>query len=168
MDTDRLMKPGKPTFFLTVMDESAFADLFLAVSRQFPGAVVRMIRGHKCRTLDDFFDEIGAALQFPYYFGENWPAFNEVITDLDWIEGDKYLLMVADADQLLADDSPADFKTLLRILDEANEAWLTPNAHIPRDRQPTPFHVLFQCRDEKAAAAFADRLTAAGAEFERV
>lgn len=49
------------------------------------GYVVRSIRGHKCRTIDGMIDEFSSALQFPWYFGENWPAFDECICDLDWL-----------------------------------------------------------------------------------
>jgi hypothetical protein len=29
--------------------------------------------------------EFAASFQFPYYFGENWPAFDECINDLSWL-----------------------------------------------------------------------------------
>jgi Barstar (barnase inhibitor) len=30
-------------------------------------------------------DEMAAALEFPYYFGGNRPAFNECTSDMDWL-----------------------------------------------------------------------------------
>jgi len=129
--------------------------------------IIRKIQGKRSKDVDSFFGEIAAALQFPYYFGENWPAFDECLTDLDWLEGDAYLLLVHDAHLLFCDTHPADFSTLLRILESANQEWLTPNLYIPRERQPTPFHVLFQCPDIELPE-FIQRLDREGVRFEQV
>jgi hypothetical protein len=47
--------------------------------------VVRTLRGVKMQTVQQLFDEFAAALQFPWYFGENWAAFDECLTDLAWL-----------------------------------------------------------------------------------
>lgn len=49
------------------------------------GLTVRTVRGSKMLTEDQLFTEVSAALQFPYYFGENWPAFDECLADLEWL-----------------------------------------------------------------------------------
>jgi hypothetical protein len=147
------------------MDVSQFANLYLQLPNRNPGAIIRMIRGKKSQTMFDFFDEIAAALQFPYYFGENWAAFDECITDLDWVEGNAYLCMVNDAHLFFSQAEIEDFRILIRILSNANTEWLTPNQYIPRDRQPTPFHVLFQCL-ESDVAALSQRLAQVEGEFE--
>jgi hypothetical protein len=162
---DKLFKQGKPTFYIIPMEEAQFADLWLQLLHSHRESVIRMIRGAKSRTVLKFFDEFSAVLQFPYYFGENWAAFDECITDLDWIEGDAYLLMVRNADLLLDEDEDKDFRILIRSLTEANELWLTPNLYIPRMRKPTPFHVLFQC-DESNIAEFSQKLGDLGGHFE--
>ncbi len=142
---EKLFALGKPCFYIIQTDRDAFQNLELRLTQLNKNVVVRMIRGKKSRTTQKFFDEIAAALQFPYYFGENWNAFDECIIDLDWIEGDAYLLIVSNANMLLSDADKKDLDTLLHTLERANEEWLTPNEYIPRDRQPTPFHVLLQC-----------------------
>jgi hypothetical protein len=38
---------------------------------------VRFLRGRKMTTTASLLDEFSAALQFPYYFGGNWDAFDE-------------------------------------------------------------------------------------------
>ena len=123
-----------------------------------------MLRGRKSQTVRDFFNEISAVLQFPHYFGENGAAFDECITDLDWIEGNAYILMLGEADLFLSAESVEQFAGLMSILTKANLEWLTPNQYIPRHRPPTPFHLLCQC--ESTDASFAKRLRQSGMQFE--
>jgi len=66
--------------------------------------VVRCLRGHKMLSVDRLFDEFAAALQFPYYFGENWPAFRECLTDLSWLPASAYALFIWNTATLLKDE----------------------------------------------------------------
>ncbi|MCB0208683.1 MAG: barstar family protein [Anaerolineae bacterium] len=141
----KLFKLGKPAFFVVETDVDTFANLYVTLLNERPESVIRMVRGNKSLTTKEFFSEIAAALQFPYYFGENGAAFNDCINDLEWLKGDAYLIMVDDAHLMLSDAHPEHFTSLMRILADANEAWLTPNTYFPRDREPTAFHVLFRC-----------------------
>ena len=70
-----------------------------------PATAVRFVRGGKMRTADALFDEIAAACQFPYYFGENWAAFAECLGDLDWLDASRFVLIVGEFDQVLAEDA---------------------------------------------------------------
>ena len=70
-----------------------------------PATVVRFVRGRKMRTADALFDEIAAACQFPYYFGENWAAFAECLGDLDWLNASRFVLIFGEFDQVLAEDA---------------------------------------------------------------
>ncbi len=47
------------------------------------GAFVCFLRGELCGSSNEFFREISTAMRFPYYFGWNWNAFDECITDLE-------------------------------------------------------------------------------------
>jgi RNAse (barnase) inhibitor barstar len=117
--------------------------------QQSPGrqAIVRVIRGAKSRSCDDLFNECGAALQFPNYFGENWDALFECLTDLEWLPGDAYTLVVTDSHVLLDRAPKAELGRLLDVLAFAAHEWTRL-----RDSQnpPRPFHVVFQCDPEHA------------------
>jgi len=155
---------GKPCFYLVSLEDGQFRNLYLRLVGSRKNAIVRVIRGQKSTTVQDLFNEVGAALQFPYYFGENWNAFSECITDLDWLEGDAYLLLVSKAKSLLCAADSEDFSILLRVLSDASLEWQKPNEYIPRNRAPTPFHVAFQCTASDIAE-FRLRLAQAAAEF---
>jgi hypothetical protein len=119
------------------------------------GLVVRKLRGKKCRRHDDFMDEIGAALQFFYGFGENWSAVAEMLRIMDeWLPGNGYVLVVEHAEELFR-DTPAELKTLLRVIHLAGDEWSQPVEGNGRfDRPARPFHVILETADE----AFLERL----------
>jgi RNAse (barnase) inhibitor barstar len=159
MDLDKLTNVDTSCFYLAVLDDTQFANWHMLLDRTFPDAVVRAIR--------DFFNEVSAAWQFPYYFGENWNAFNDCITDLEWLQGRIYLMLVRNASSLLREAAQKDFAILMRILQRTQESWKTPNRYFPRDRLPTPFHVIFQCSNGDVAQ-FSQRLDEVHAEYEKL
>lgn len=123
---------------------------------------IRFIRGRRAATRDLLFHEFAAALQFPSYFGHNWDAFDECINDLqDWLPATAYVLILTQADQVLAKE-PRDFHILVDLLGIAAKEMAAP-----RDQQgrhpPVPFRVVFQCERTKQAECQA-RLEQAGAE----
>lgn len=63
---------GDPWLIDLVGSPAAAYELAWALTRQ--GVVSRVLRGAKMTTRCSLFDECGAALQSPDYFGENWAA----------------------------------------------------------------------------------------------
>lgn len=96
------------------------------------GAYVGHVRGWLCATLDDFYREISASMRFPYYFGWNWAAFDECITDLDWLKFTSLLIVIDDYDQLFKKEYPKQaVKQLLeKYLNCAVEYWTSQNVPI--------------------------------------
>ena len=150
---------GSPCFYLSVLGVEDFANRGLRLALDNSRMVVRFIRGKKCTTVQAMFDEFGAALQFPYYFGENWPAFDECINDLEWVPGDSYALFIEDAPLLLSGAEDEDWRIFVRTLTEANTQWVTPNQFNPRNWPPIPFHVVLQCATQQDMASVSHRLT---------
>jgi hypothetical protein len=140
---DRFFGEDPPwAFIYAVAKEDAYE---LSWRVQAAGGVARVIRGSKMRTVDGFFDELAAALQFPAYFGENWPALQECLTDLMWLRGPAYLLVVADSDRLFQDEPIDPLPTLLKIIEVSANEWATPSPHEkPWAHGRVPFHVVFQ------------------------
>ncbi len=121
--------------------------------------VYRRIRGDKARTAQGWFDECSAALQFPCYFGENWNAFDECITDLEWLPGDAYMLLITNGSRLLQAEPPGELAVLFTILDHAGQEWSKPVAgQFPRPAKP--FHVLIQS-DQSEERSMCEKLDAA-------
>jgi hypothetical protein len=114
------------------------------------GILVRSVRGWACRDTDSLFSEFAAALEFPPYFGRNWPAFRECVSDLDWLTMDEGLIiLIHNADQVLKNESPFELENLVGALKSAAHDFGSPVAEGEVwDRQAIPFHVVLQWHDQ--------------------
>jgi hypothetical protein len=74
------------------------------------------------------------SLEFPTYFGHNWDAFEELLTDLSWAPAAGYLLLY-DHPARFARSRPREWVTARAILEEAVAYWR---------RQGTPLVVLLR------------------------
>jgi hypothetical protein len=91
-------------FFFSDADDSQLCDYGWRLASDKPTAAVRFLRGRKMRTVTALFDEVSAACQFPYYFGENWPAFSECLGDLSWLSSSSSVLIITDFCDVLAEE----------------------------------------------------------------
>ncbi len=71
-------------------------DELLFCSVNYQHEYVYRVRGQLCRTEFDFFREISAGMSFPEYFGWNWNALDECLTDLEWLRFSGILMVIDD------------------------------------------------------------------------
>ena len=105
-----------------------------------PGFVVRTLDGRRCRTKRALLDEMARALRFPAHFGRTWDALEDCLTDLGWLPGAGYRLLVTAADQVLA-RHPAGYATLVALLEDVGRAWAAGATGHP-GRSAVPFHTV--------------------------
>jgi hypothetical protein len=151
MDLHRLFRPEGPWLHVLLSTEEAAGSLVSDLNRSPDRRVVaRVVRGHKAITTAALFDEFAAALQLPYYFGENWDAFDECLVDLEWLPADALVVLIDRAARLLEKEPAEEWQTFVRILERAGREWAKPVSG-EWARPPRPFHVLFQVTsdDEK-------------------
>lgn len=104
--------------------------------------VVVEVDSANARTLDAFFAAVSSALDFPDYFGSNWDALKDCLTDLDWLPADSYLLVFRNSEQLFA-NQVIERATFLRIMNLAAEEWSIPvKLGEWWDRPSIPFHII--------------------------
>lgn len=114
------------------------------------GFIVRTIDGRRARTKRGLLAEFARALAFPDGAGRNWDAFEELLTDLEWLPAKGYLLVITDADQLLAEDAD-EYDTFIGILNDVGREWAAPRGG-ERARPAMPFHVhLVVAREHEGA-----------------
>lgn len=146
-----------PEIFHLLQEEADdFATRYMSLQADYPTARLVRLRGGKMRTLSAMFDEIGAAFQFPYYFGENWPALYDCLTDLDWARAADYLLMICDIELVLDQEPDSLLENLLDIFVQVNAAWRGSDENSPS----VSFRIILQTSPEAAFAAW-QRLVAA-------
>jgi RNAse (barnase) inhibitor barstar len=113
-----LTDPSAGGVFFVVEDDLAP----LAAQGKEHGLFVARTSLRGCAGKDDLLRRLRESLRLPADFGDNWDALYDSVSDLEWLEGQGYLLLFDHADELRAANEE-DFDALLDILDEAAEEW---------------------------------------------
>ncbi|WP_433330889.1 barstar family protein [Spirillospora sp. CA-294931] len=72
---------------------------------------------------DAFLRLAADAFDFPEWFGANWDALEDCLTDLAWAPADRGYLVLYEGWAALADNDQASFRTVLDVFAEAVEKW---------------------------------------------
>jgi len=75
-----------------------------------------------CDDKAEFLARSAAALDFPAWFGGNWDAFYDCLTDLSWRAAAGYVLVYENADGMRR-HAPEALDTALTILGDAAASW---------------------------------------------
>lgn len=131
------------------------------------GITVRGVRGRKMRTTQALFNEVSAALQFPYYFGENWDAFDDCICDLDWLlPTPGIIVLIYGYGRVLIDDNPKELANFISAMGYAMEELSRPvEQGDSLDRPAVPFHVVLQNDPDDDFEAAASLWESSGAKL---
>ncbi len=144
--SDRLLSlfTSSPPWLLQSEDNLAAAagnELELLSSK---GLLVFTTNGTEMGDLHGVFAEFGKKLRFPSYFGFNGAAFEDCLTDLEWLAFDGICVIVEHAEHVLAGKDD-DLEWLCETLERICYGWSQPvNIGEAWDRSAIPFHVVFQ------------------------
>ena len=86
----------------------------------------------KPSSTQDLLAQLGSALNFPIWYGANFDALYDCLTDPDWEPAKGHVLLINGLARLRSSD-PADFATLIEVFQSAAES---------RRAMHTPFWVL--------------------------
>jgi hypothetical protein len=101
------------------------ADSTLPIVRALPptGLIYSArMRGQEMHDSDGVFTQFYEALRLPDYFGWNWNALRDCLTDLHWISAKHFLLTIDDADAVLS-GSAEERGILFRALNDTAKFW---------------------------------------------
>ncbi len=161
MKENLLFNPDGPAVSVLAATPFTVAKHLMAWTPAHPEWDVLRVRGAKSKTDTLFFDELAAALQFPYYFGENWNAVLDCLTDLNWLRGSSFLIVFDSAEHLLS-QSDRGFKVLLDELADAHASWYRETVDLgPLGRQPIAFQSVLACEPD-ALDALTARIISVG------
>ena len=82
-------------------------------------------------------DAIATALKFPEWFGENWDALEDCLTDLSWQKARGYVLVLEHCAEL-AKHAPRELEVAVEVFENVAEYW---------QEQDRPFWALFSGLD---------------------
>ncbi|MET9864741.1 barstar family protein [Streptomyces sp. NPDC006386] len=120
-------------------------DSALSVARALPptGLIYSArMRGPEMRDSDGVFTQFYETLRLPDYFGWNWNALRDCLTDLHWITAKHFLLTIDDADAVLS-ESTEEREILFRALNDAVKFW-AGQPELPGQEKIT-FQVVLLC-----------------------
>jgi len=115
---------------------------------------VFMFEGTRMTTAQGLYDELVRVLHLPGYFGNNFNALSECLTDVDVMKGSAFLLVIIDGDYVLRDAATEMLSGFIDVLQGSGEEWATTaDIERPWHRFASPFHTIFHigvgsCREE--------------------
>ena len=65
---------------------------------------------------------VARALNFPDWFGKNWDALNDCLTDLSWLDGRGWVIIFENSKHLAA-RKPQVFHSAVKVFQSANDYW---------------------------------------------
>ncbi|MGI8333354.1 barstar family protein [Actinomadura scrupuli] len=101
------------------------------------------LAGQTVTDKEEFLEMSAEGLEFPDWFGHNWDALADCLTDLTWATSMAGYLIVYAGWQALAQEEPESFSTAIDILAEAVDLW--------RDTE-TPMTVLLPATGDEDVA----------------
>lgn len=116
--TDAASAPGA-VLVVDLTPEAAAAVTRLALSLGLEAVQIDLAG---CTDKAAFLDRTAAALGFPAWFGGNWDAFFDCLTDLGWLPARGYVLVYENTGDLRR-HAPESLDTALAILGDAAAAW---------------------------------------------
>ena len=97
------------------------ADLLCTAARE-RGASTAQADLTGCLDKETFLTRVAAALAFPDWFGRNWDAFFDCLTDLSWLPANGHVLVLLNTGEMRR-AAPEAFDTARSIMQEAGGIW---------------------------------------------
>jgi Barstar (barnase inhibitor) len=90
--------------------------------KQDKGTKVFAFDGDRIVDSTSLFQEFATVMQFPEYFGHNWDALKDCLTELDGHEVDRYIITIDKLDRFIAND-PSQWSEFLDVCKSVVEYW---------------------------------------------
>jgi hypothetical protein len=97
------------------------------------GIQIFYLDGREICDKQSFLRKIAMVMKFPDYFGQNWDALDECMTDLEWCAAERYVL-IYDQPDVFAKAAPTEWEVAYDILRSSVAHWQATD---------TPMDILF-------------------------
>ncbi len=103
-----------------ILDLETPLDQVMEVSNQM-GLDTYLLKGENIRDKDSLLTSIGELFKFPDYFGRNWDALEECLSDMFFDKELKGVTLIYDRAEVLFESSPNDFQEFINMLIEITQ-----------------------------------------------
>ena len=86
------------------------------------GLIVVRIDLHRVAGKAGFLGRAARALKFPEWFGKNWDALNDCLTDLSWLKGKGWVIIFENS-KGFAERNPQLFQKAVEVFQAASDYW---------------------------------------------
>jgi RNAse (barnase) inhibitor barstar len=80
------------------------------------------LEGQKIEKKEQFLNHAAVAMKFPSHFGNNWDAFYDCLTDMDWVDAEGYLIYFDHTDAF-ASHHESQLETVVELFQDAVDFW---------------------------------------------
>ena len=80
------------------------------------------LEGQKIEGKEQFLNHASVAMKFPSHFGNNWDAFYDCITDMDWVRAEGYCIYFDHTDAF-AEHHESELETVIELFQDAIDFW---------------------------------------------
>jgi hypothetical protein len=103
-----------------LQSDSSYQDLERLVTGN--GLALFHVKGKDIGTKEQLLAAIADKLRFPDYFGSNWDALEDCLTDMSWHKTEGFVILCDESDTL-AKQSPEEWEIALDILHDSAKFW---------------------------------------------
>jgi hypothetical protein len=101
-------------------EQDSIPDICRAAAEK--GLVLFRVDAAGIKGKQEFINAVARILQYPEYFGFNWDAFEDCLTDLSWQQANGYLLLLENLEDF-AFNAPEEMKIARSIFRDASSYW---------------------------------------------
>ena len=80
------------------------------------------LEGKKIEKKEQFLNHAAVAMKFPSHLGNNWDAFYDCLTDLEWVKAQGYVVYFDHTDQFESHHE-SQLETVMELFQDAVEFW---------------------------------------------
>ena len=80
------------------------------------------LEGKQIERKEQFLNHAAVAMKFPSHFGNNWDAFYDCLTDMDWVDAEGYVIYFDHTDSF-SGHHESQLETVIELFQDAVDFW---------------------------------------------
>lgn len=133
-----------PFIHLCIINDNAETKSFISQLENGLKSTIYVIDSNKCKNRKRIWRSISEIMNFPEYFGHNWDALIDCLTDLEWLQEKGWVLVFTNTKSLFSKHKSKLLSVLIDVLNIVGNEWSEPrDIGMPHTLNAKPFHTVF-------------------------